>query len=108
MDILEPEPYVLTNRQGVVFCVTHLSRTVQCVIPVSVLETYFWLGCDPDEARILKIFHNGYGRIRAAAERKLLVCRTQHIHLRVSDFAPRTAGRAVFQRVDRRRSREPR
>ena len=64
METLDLEPQVLANRRGVAFGLIHRNSTVECVITILTLEAYFWLEPQASDARILKTFRDGYGRIR--------------------------------------------
>ncbi|MBB5404424.1 DUF1488 family protein [Paraburkholderia youngii] len=72
METVELEPLVLANRLGVAFSLVRQNRPIECVITITALEAYFWLELRAGDERILKTFRNGYSRIRAIAERKLL------------------------------------
>ncbi|MEM5385122.1 DUF1488 family protein [Paraburkholderia phymatum] len=89
METLDLEPQVLANGRGVPFGLVHQNSTVECVISIAALETHFWLDPKASDARVLKTFRDGYGRIRAIAERKLLAHRAAHIELTPDDFARR-------------------
>jgi hypothetical protein len=83
----DPEPRVLNDRHGVAFSFVAPSGTIECVITLAALEDYFWLEPSASDARILKTFREGYGRIRAIAERKLLAHPAAKLELRPEDFA---------------------
>ena len=87
MDTLEPEPQMLANRRGVAFVLVRQHSTVECVITLAALEAYFWLEPRATDARILKTFRDGYGRIRAIAERRLLAHPAARLELAPDDFA---------------------
>jgi hypothetical protein len=87
METLDLEPQVLANRRGVAFALARQNRTVECVITIAVLEACFWLEPRASDTRILKTFRDGYGRIRAIAERKLLAHPAARLELTVEDFA---------------------
>jgi hypothetical protein len=88
METVEPEPQVLASRRGVAFSLVRPNGTVECVITIATLEAYFWLEPRASDARILKIFRDGYGRIRAIAGRKLLAHPAARLELTPDDFAP--------------------
>ena len=71
METVESEPQVLANRRGVAFAIPCQNSTTECVITIATLEAHFWLESRASDARILKTFRDGYGRIRAIAGRKL-------------------------------------
>ncbi|WP_233860292.1 DUF1488 family protein [Paraburkholderia sp. HD33-4] len=87
METLELEPLVINGRRGVSFSLARPHGLVECVIAVQALQEYFWLEPNADDGRILKAFRNGYGRIRAIAERKVLAHPTTHLELTANDFA---------------------
>ncbi|TCG02429.1 hypothetical protein BZM26_00975 [Paraburkholderia strydomiana] len=89
MDILDLDAQVLANRSGVAFSLAHRNSTVECVITIRALETYFWLEFHASDARILKAFRDGYSRIRAIAERKLLAHPMATLELTPTDFERR-------------------
>ncbi|MFT4068074.1 DUF1488 family protein [Paraburkholderia sp.] len=87
METIELEPHVLTNRLAVAFYLAGQNGTSECLITITALEAYFWLEPGAGDARILKTFRNGFGRIRAIAERKLLARPAAQVELTVEDFA---------------------
>jgi hypothetical protein len=89
MEAVEVKPQVLANRRGVAFDISCQSSAAECVIPIATLEVHFWLEPGASEARIVKCFRDGYARIRATAERKLLAHPAPHIELTPDDFARR-------------------
>ena len=72
METLALEPQVLANRRGVAFALARQNGTVECVITIAALEACLWLEPRASDARVLKTFRDGYGRIRAIAGRRLL------------------------------------
>ncbi|TDN58715.1 DUF1488 family protein [Paraburkholderia sp. BL10I2N1] len=89
METVEFEPQILANRHGVSFALAGQNSTVKCVVTIAALEAYFWLEPRASDARILKTFQNGYRRIRAIAERKLLAHPAARLELTADDFARR-------------------
>lgn len=87
METVEVKPQVLANRRGVAFGLVRQNSTVECVITIATLETHFWLEPGASEARTMKTFRDGYGRIRAIAERKLLAHPAARLELTPDDFA---------------------
>ncbi len=87
METVELEPHVLANRRGVAFVLVHQNSNVECVVTLLTLEKHFWLAPQASEARILKTFRDGYKRIRAIAERKLLAHPAAKLELIPEDFA---------------------
>jgi hypothetical protein len=57
------------------------------VTTIAALEAYFWLEPRASDAHILKTFRDGYGRIRAIAERKFLAHPATRLELTPADFA---------------------
>ncbi|MEX3896199.1 DUF1488 family protein [Paraburkholderia sp. BR10954] len=87
METVELEPQVLASRLGVTFSLVFQNRPVECIVTKTALEAYFWLEARADDERILKTFRNGYGRIRAIAERKLLAHPAAPLQLTPDDFS---------------------
>lgn len=87
METVELEPQVLAGRRGVAFGLVRPHGTVECVITLATLEAHFWLEPRACDARILKTFRDGYGRIRAIAERRLLAHPATRLELTSDDFA---------------------
>jgi hypothetical protein len=87
METLDLEPQVLANRRAVAFNLAAQTGTIECVITIAALEAYFWLDPRASDARILKTFRDGYGRIRAMAERRLLAHPAARLELTAEDFA---------------------
>ena len=87
METLDLEPQVLANRRGVAFALARQNGTVECVITIAALEACLWLEPRASDARVLKTFRDGYGRIRAVAERRLLAHRATRLELTPDDFA---------------------
>jgi hypothetical protein len=81
------EPLLLANRRGVTFGVVRQNGIVECLITIETLEAYFWLEPCASDARILKTFQDGYARISAIAERKLLARPALRLELTPDDFA---------------------
>ncbi len=57
------------------------------MVSLKALQDCFWLEPGADDIRILRAFRDGYGRIRAIAERKVLAHPATHLELTVADFA---------------------
>ncbi|ALP68660.1 DUF1488 family protein [Paraburkholderia caribensis] len=87
METIESEPQVTANRRGVAFTLVHQGRPVECVVTTAALEAWFWLEPRATEARMLKTFSDGYRRIRAIAERRLLAHPATTLELTPEDFA---------------------
>jgi hypothetical protein len=87
METVELEPQVLADRRGVVFGLVRPHGTIECVITLATPEAHFWLEPRVNDARILKTFRDGYGRIRAIAERRLLAHPAARLELIPDDFA---------------------
>jgi hypothetical protein len=82
----ELEPQILANRRGVTFALVGRTGAVDCMITTAALEAHFWLEPRAGDDRILKVFRDGHGRIRAIAERRLLAHRSQRLELMPEDF----------------------
>ncbi|BEU28432.1 DUF1488 family protein [Paraburkholderia sp. 22B1P] len=87
METIESELQVTSNRRGVAFTLMHQGRPVECVITTAALEAWFWLEPRATEARMPKTFNDGYRRIRAIAERRLLAHPAATLELKPEDFA---------------------
>ncbi|MGF6265805.1 DUF1488 family protein [Paraburkholderia youngii] len=87
METVELEAQVLANRLGVAFSLVFQNRPIECMITITALEAYFWREPRPGDERILKTFRDGYGRIRAIAERKLLAHPVARLELTPADFS---------------------
>ncbi|MGF6267503.1 hypothetical protein OKW49_008497 [Paraburkholderia youngii] len=87
METVEPGPQVLASRLGVAFSLVFQNRPVECMITITALEAYFWLDPRAGDERVLKTFRDGYGRIRAIAERKLLAHPAARLELTPADFS---------------------
>jgi hypothetical protein len=61
-------------------------RAVRCLITRDALEQFFWLPAHADEARVLKTFTDGRGRIVALALRMALRAKSDSLTLKASDF----------------------
>lgn len=85
MDTLEFEPQVLAGR-GVSFSLPSSQGPVECMITIKALQDCFWLEPNAEDMGILRAFRNGYGRIRAIAERKVLAHPATHVELTTADF----------------------
>jgi hypothetical protein len=81
----EHEPQILANRRGVTFTLVRRTGAVECVITTAALEAHFWLEPRAGDDRILKVFRDGHGRIRAIAERRLLARPAQRLELTSED-----------------------
>jgi len=75
------------DRRGVAIGPVRPNGAVECVITLATLEAHFWLEPRASDDRILKTFRDGYGRIRAIAERRLLAHPAARIELTPADFA---------------------
>jgi hypothetical protein len=89
METIESEPQVIANRRGVAFTLVHRGMPVECVVATAALEACFWLEPRASDARMLKTFNDGYRRIRAIAERRLLAHPAARLELTADDFARR-------------------
>ena len=82
-----PEPLISADKRSLTFVMHWREERVTCVVSCAALEAYFWLAPGADDARTLKVFRDGFGRIHAIAERKLLAHRSKHLELSTADFA---------------------
>jgi hypothetical protein len=79
-------PAVVDGGHAIAFEVIAAGRVVKCTMSRQLLEHYFWLQPNADDARMLKTFNDGRHRIVAIAERKALRLAAASIHLEASDF----------------------
>ncbi|HKR46399.1 MAG TPA: DUF1488 family protein [Paraburkholderia sp.] len=87
METIELAPQDLANRRGVAISVTHQGHHRRvCVVTLAALKGCFWLEPRADDARILKRFNDGYRRIRAIAERRLLAHPVTTLELTLDGF----------------------
>ena len=82
-----PELQISADKSNLTFVLLQRGEPVTCVVSRAALEAYFWLASNADDARTLKVFRNGFGRIHAVAERKLLAHPSKHLALSAPDFA---------------------
>ena len=83
-----PEPQISADKRCITFVLPWRGELVTCVVLRAALEAYFWLAPNADDARTLKVFVDGFNRIHAIAERKLLGARpSKQIELSAADFA---------------------
>ena len=82
-----PEPLISADKRSLTFVMHWRAQPVTCVVSRAALEAYFWLAPSADDARTLRVFRDGFGRIHAIAERKLLAHRWKHLELSTADFA---------------------
>jgi hypothetical protein len=82
-----PEPRISADKRNLTFVMHWCEEPVTCVVSRAALEAYFWLVPSADDARTLKVFRDGFGRIHAIAERKLLAHPSKHLELSTADFA---------------------
>lgn len=61
-------------------------REVRCLVTRDALEEFFWLPSGANEARVLKAFSDGRGRIVALAVRSALRVRSASLTLTAADF----------------------
>lgn len=65
METLDLESQISANRLGVSFVLASKLGAIECLNSRAVLEAYFWLPPQADEARMLKTFQDGANRIHA-------------------------------------------
>lgn len=85
MDTFKVAHQVLAGR-GVSFSLPGPKGTVECMVSIKARQDCFWLEPYADDIRMLRAFRNGYGRIRAIAERKVLAHPCTHLELTAADF----------------------
>ncbi|MFM0557873.1 DUF1488 family protein [Paraburkholderia sediminicola] len=72
-----------------VFVLSLCGRDIECVVTREALEQHFWVQPGATEARVLKAFLDGCGRMVAAAERKVRARPGERIVLTTADFGLR-------------------
>src|SRR5215471_385453 len=82
-----PEPQISADQRTLTFVLPWRGESVTCAVSRTVLEVYFWLAPNADDARTLTVFRNGFGRIHAVVSRKLLANPSKHLELSAADFA---------------------
>lgn len=88
-EVISEAPRVLPDKSGVAFCITSGKTSADCVVSIRALEDWFWLPRGADAARVLTTFSDGYGRIRAVAERRVRASAGQPVYLKTDDFRSR-------------------
>ncbi len=74
------------QRAGLRFSIVVRGEQIECFISRDALEQHFWLTHDADDARLQRVFEDGYERIAAAAERKVLAGARADVVLFAADF----------------------
>ena len=87
MKVPVPEPQISAEKSNLTFILPRRGEPVTCIVSRAALEAYFWLAPNADDARTQTVFSNGFGRILAIAERKLLAHPSTHLELSAPDFA---------------------
>jgi hypothetical protein len=82
----DSETFLESDGAAVVFPVSAGGREVRCLITRDALEQFFWLPAEANEARVLKVFSDGRGRIVALAARMALRAGTESLTLTAADF----------------------
>ncbi|WP_250487781.1 DUF1488 family protein [Caballeronia sp. GaOx3] len=88
------EPTISADKRHLTFVILSRGEPVTCVVSRATLEAYFWLAPNANDAWTLKVFIDGFRRIRAIAERKLLTRPSKQIELSAADFAKGSARRS--------------
>jgi hypothetical protein len=78
--------FLESDGTAVAFQVFAGGREVHCLITRDALEQFFWLPAQATEARVLKAFTDGRGRIVALAVRMALRDRSDSLTVTASDF----------------------
>jgi Protein of unknown function (DUF1488) len=78
---------VSSDNKSVLFIVVLHGRRVQCAVTREALEQHFWVPVGASKDRLLKAYADGYKRIVAVAERKLLRSASESIRLGAADFS---------------------
>jgi hypothetical protein len=85
-NILAQQASLSSDGKTVSFVAHVRGRDVQCSISRSTLEECFWVPAGANEARLLKACADGYKRIAATVERKMLKTPGEPIKLHATDF----------------------
>jgi hypothetical protein len=80
------ETFLESDGDAVAFQIFAGGREVRCSVTRDALEQFFWLPAQANEARVLKAFTDGRGRIVALAVRMALRARRDSLTLTASDF----------------------
>ncbi|QIN62607.1 hypothetical protein SBC1_26230 [Caballeronia sp. SBC1] len=78
--------YLQSDGGAVVFPVSAGGREVRCSISRDALEQFFWLPAEANEARVVKAFSDGRGRVFALAVRMALRAKSDTLALTAADF----------------------
>lgn len=90
METIEDHPRVLPDNSGVAFSIMNGDTSTDCVVSIRALEDWFWLPRGAKPERVMATFSDGFGRIRAVAERRVrLTSAGQHVYLKTDDFRSR-------------------
>lgn len=84
---LAAEASVSSDRKLVIFVAHICRRALRCSITRDALERHFWAPIGANEARLLKAYTDGHGRIAAAVERRMLRAPDEPIKLNAADFS---------------------
>jgi hypothetical protein len=87
MKVLAPVPQISADRRSLTFELEWKGQTASCTLSRTALEVYFWLPRNADEARMVKVFQDGFRRIHAVALRTLLARPSVAVELDDADFA---------------------
>jgi hypothetical protein len=87
MKVLGPDPKIGADSRSVSFILSCRGESVTCLITREALEAYFWLAPNADDGRMLKVFSDGFSRIEATAQRKLLAHPSAQLELTAADFS---------------------
>lgn len=77
---------ILPGGQGVAFTIVWRGNNAECVVTREALEQHFWLEPNAPDERAIRIFLDGYKRLCAVAERKLLARHDSHVTVTAEDF----------------------
>jgi Protein of unknown function (DUF1488) len=78
---------VSPDKKSVLFIAVLRGRCVQCAVTREALVKLFWAPSGASNDRLLKAYADGYKRIVAMAERKLLRSASESIRLDAADFS---------------------
>jgi len=85
MKVLVPEALISEDRHTLTFVLNWRGQIVTCFVPRKCLEVFF--GYRPMHARAVRVFGDGFARIEAVAQRKLLAHPTPSMQLTHADVS---------------------
>ncbi|WP_321167032.1 DUF1488 family protein [Caballeronia cordobensis] len=81
------EPHISADKRNLTFVMLWHGESVTCLVSRTALEAHFWLTTNADDARMLTVFRNGFGRAHAVVSRKLQAHPSKHLEPSPADYA---------------------